>query len=610
VRALAVLPADRTIAVFDEGSVGLLERGASAFRRQAPQQDISVHPAAHAVAVGANGSVIVLATAQETIIFYRCNWSVEPRPAADCRSSPLGEAHGRAVAISPDEQRIAVGEQAGTVTVYDLAGTPIGSPATFDAPINALGWAQMRDWLAVGTVRGEIAVLDVGSGGSGTKTVIARQAFGDRPISTLAWSPQALDLAFACNGSSICLWRFHPSAGAQDAAQPTIRFEGHANTVTRLSFAPAGTRLASAAADGTIRVWSLDQDMDAGFALHAEEAAAIGSVAASHDGRWIAGGDADGAVRLWDAQTGALARVFKPSSASEVNDLAWSQKGRLASIHADDTVNVISPDAQVPAVEIKIKTRAGMHLAWTDADRTIAVPMRESGSILLDTQSPDGEPVALDGGNGKDEASGIEAFGVEAWGVAASVMRHMLFVSYVNGKIRIWDLAAGKSVGSLPSPPTDERARIGAGSLSLSPDGRWLASSGGDRFVTVYDIARRSIRRMLKTQAGETLTVAFSPDGRRLAALSSADRLYVWQLRGDTADLELDLELDVGVIPRRVSVGNAAKGAEHAQWLDWLSNDNIAIATGSAAITVVGLDPAKWLKRIDGLAPVTQASVK
>ena len=42
----------------------------------------------------------------------------------------------------------------GKVTVYDLSGNATGAAASFDAPINALGWADRRDWLAIrgGTV--------------------------------------------------------------------------------------------------------------------------------------------------------------------------------------------------------------------------------------------------------------------------------------------------------------------------------------------------------------------------------------------------------------------------------------------------------------------------
>jgi WD40 repeat protein len=592
VRALSPLGTERIIVIFDEGSVGVYQRETKALQLQAPQRDISVNPTAHAVAVAHSGGLIVLATAEETIILYRCHWDVSPRVSSICEAAPLGEARGRAVAISPDERRIAVGGQTGKVTVYDLSGNPIGSPANFEAPINALGWAEQRDWLAVGTTKGEIAVVEAAAV---AKPAVARQTFGDRPVAALAWSPKEPDLAFVCNGSAVCLLRSNAGADIRAPFKPAVRFEGHLNAVTRLNFAPNGARIASGGADGTIRVWSLSQHAEAGFALYADEAAEISTVAISSNRQWVAGGSTDGAIHLWDTKTGTAGRVFKPTDNSEVNDLAWSRNGAVAAIHENDTVNVITTDADQPPVEIRIKTRAGTHLAWTD-DRMIAVPMRESGVILLGTQSSGSEPIRIAAGDRKDEA----------WGVAAIPANHTLLISYISGEITMWDLASKQYVGSMQNTLTGKRARIGVGSLSISRDGRWLATSSGDRFVSIYDIAKRATWRVLETEAPEISTVAFSPDGQKLAALSSDNRLYIWTLRQDVAELYLA----VGVIPRRATVGDTANRSEHATWLDWVSNDYVAVATGSAVISVIGVNPAKWLKRIDDLALAGEASIK
>jgi WD40 repeat protein len=593
VRALAPVDGERIVAVFDEGSVGLYQRGTSALRPQAPKQDISVDTIAHAVAVGRSGALIALATADETIILYRCDWR---RTAAACEPPvTLAGVSGRAVAISPDEKRIAVGDRAGKVTIYEVDGKPLGNPASFTAPISALAFAEPRDWLAVGTGKGEIAVLDVAAG---LKPVVPPQAFGDRPVAALAW--QALDLAFVCNSNSVCLWRANAAdADAREPFQPAVRLEGHSNAVTRLSFAPNGARLASAAADGTVRIWSLVQDTDAGFALYADAATEISTVAVSNDRQWVAGGSVDGTLRFWDAKTHAPGRRVMPSTESEVNDLAWNRSGLLAAIDASDTVNVVSPDPGQPPTAIKIKTRAGVHLAWSDEDRTIAVPMRDRGVILIDTKSPAGEPARIAVGGGKDGRD-------EAWGVAAIPRSRTLLISYVSGDIGVWDLAAGQFVGTMRNPQTDPTAKIGVGSLSVSADGRLLATTGGDRFVTVYDIAKRQPWQTLATEAPETLTVAFSPDGKKLAALGSDNRLYVWAI----SESKAELDLAVSVLTGRAAVGDGNRRGEHASWLDWASNDHVAVATSTAAITVIGIDPAKWLKRIDSLALSGEVSVK
>ena len=220
------------------------------------------------MAIGPSGALIALATADETIILYRCDWSAPAQSGSACASAPLGDAHGRAVAISPDEKRIAVGDQAGNGdALRSRRQRRSAIQRASKAPINALGWAGQRDWLAVGTTKGEIAVLDVGAE---QMPIVAQQKFGDGSDHRAGVEPGELALAFVCNGKAVCLWRAKPTPTGLGRSSPQIRFEGHSLGITRLSFAPSGARLASGAADGTIRIWSLTQDTDASYALYAE----------------------------------------------------------------------------------------------------------------------------------------------------------------------------------------------------------------------------------------------------------------------------------------------------------------------------------------------------
>ena len=159
IRALSPLDIDRMIVVFDEGSIGLYRRGTHEIRVQPPDGDISVNPIQHGVAIAPSGTLVALATNEAAILLYRCDWDSANPPVPPCQRLSFGGVQGRAVAISPDEKRIAVGDTAGKVMIYDLSGQAIGLAKSFDAPINALSWAQQRDWLAVGNVKGHVAVL-------------------------------------------------------------------------------------------------------------------------------------------------------------------------------------------------------------------------------------------------------------------------------------------------------------------------------------------------------------------------------------------------------------------------------------------------------------------
>lgn len=87
--------------------------------------------------------------------------------------------------------------------------------------------------------------------------------------------------------------------------------------------------------------------------------------------------------------------------------------------------------------------------------------------------------------------------------------------SGAHDAIRIWDASAGKELLTI----------AGSGqSLAWNPDGKRLAAAGGDNTLRIWDTSTGQERLVIREhtervyhQVGRILAVAWSPDGRRLA---------------------------------------------------------------------------------------------
>jgi WD40 repeat protein len=592
IRAICAIDPNRLLAVLDNGAVALIERGASAIYVRPLSRPMTLGATAHAAAIGRSGTLIAIASTDSDVVFLSCSLPVPAGGTLDCVERSLG-VRGTAVAVSPDEARIAVGDERGAVSIYDRSGHPAGEPIAVGGSLISLDWASGHDWIAAGNRSGDIAVIDVSTS---ARTKIAAASLAPEPITTLAWSGNGTDLAFACEGKLLCLWPGSVSVSGALSFAPIRMFEGHSNSVTHIVWSPSADQIASGSIDGTIRIWTRGQNTDAVAALYAESATALSQVATSPDGRWIAGGAKDGTVRIWESASGTLLRTGGSSYRTEIAALAWSRSGLLVAVHDQRGITLVPADTAKPLREIDIDTPPiNARIAFVESDKTLAMPWRGDNTIALIDISGSDTPVRYLNAIAPNKSP---------FGLAADPSGKMLFASYTDadGEIQVWDIAAERLAGAMAYTLSQKRDPIAGGSLSVSSDGRWLATSGGDNFVRVYDIPKRTSWKALPMASNEPQCVAFSPDGTQLAALGADSRVYIWKL----ADRGADLYLAFKALSSRSAVVEAEYREHSVTWLSWIANDRIAFAAGTSAITVLELDPGRWQRRIAAMVSEPQ----
>ncbi|MER7468903.1 trypsin-like peptidase domain-containing protein [Streptomyces sp. NPDC097981] len=320
------------------------------------------------------------------------------------------------------------------------------------------------------------------------------------------------DTLFATNANLASLlavqaYRTSPTSEAshslQNAAAIPLRrsLRGHGDRVTKVTFSPDGSTLASSSADRTVRLWHAGTGKPGPILKgHTDQ---VWSVAFSPDGRTLATGGLDGTIRLWDAHTGASRRTLQ-GHAGAVRSVAFSpDRSTLATGGDDATVRLWDLGTGKPRVTLEGHSKAVWSVVFSPNGRFVA------------TGSLDHTVRAWDAETGKLHADPIQQPG-EVHAVAFSPDNRTLATSdNTDTLVRQWDIVTGKQ-----NRTPLERYDSVTESVAFSPDGRTLATGMGDGMALLRDASSDTILNFHPGHTDSVWSVAFSPDGRTLATSS------------------------------------------------------------------------------------------
>lgn len=338
-------------------------------------------------------------------------------------------------------------------------------------------------------------------------------------ISSIAFTPDGKTLATSAGGI-LRQWNFKDASEQRPLA-------GHLGAVSSAALSGDGSSLLTISADGFARTW----DLKTGASIHAFDAGqgylydcalspdgnrfatvifntqnpviqlrnaktgklerelkdhgkAVSRLAISPDGQWLAAGDYDATVRLWDLNTGAQVRVLKAPSPWLAGALRFSPDSRtLFGASIDDAVciwNAVTGDLlkswRPHELGIMKKVLPGgypersMGLAFSRDGEMVAFGVQgqprivvcatRTGNVVRTINGLDGTPVSLAiSSDGKRIASGT-------W----------------EGPVHLWDLEDGKHLKSC----TGHRGRVLK--LLFTADGKQLISTSEDSTALAWSV--------------------------------------------------------------------------------------------------------------------------
>jgi WD40 repeat protein len=496
----------------------------------------------------------------------------------------------RSLDFSPDGRILASCSDDRTIRLWDLTTNRLIDPPLtgHSAAVLSVAFSPDGKYLVSGSADKTIRLWDITywrqKSLAATHTITAlpaeaqiRVLFGHTDwIRSVAFDPTGTRIASGSDDHSIRLWE---TATGDQIHSP---FFGHTNSVLNVKFSPDGQLIASSSSDRTVILWDVATGKPRGLTrerIPVSIESAPFSRETSPDQPELSG---DPHYTLRDMATGQPLDSLLTGHTGIVHEVAFSPDGHLLASASEDDSVILWDASERPISNLSLGTLSG---------RTIRV-----SSLAF---SPDGKLLAA-GGSDRINVWDFEFLdtalnkvieeplpwpALNSYDWIRSLVFHpsgQILAAGVGAQIYLWDVvsdpASGRPSAEPINPPLSGHVKP-ITSLAFNPSATNILASGSlDRTIILWDITTaQSLTGALVGHTDSVNSLAFSPDGSRLASGSSDRTVRLWQIPKGIEQADLHTRLPVDILAGHSAGVNSVVFSPDGQWLASGSDDQTII---------------------------------